>query len=201
MTTAEMERHERIANARQSFTGKSLTDSQFAESWALAGVMAESIRASGSFHEKLTDYAHAFARSERFDAVKGETIIRDIFKARFGVTMNQMREGFQEREAEIRDRAREQALVHAREIETLICQGETMPFYRAYDRASATFAESFGITQATAKTLMKDAYREVERRELYDTGKALEEQHHRPRIEAELARRDEARDRRPVRGR
>ena len=201
MTNAEMERHERIAEARASFTGKSLTESQFAESWALAGVMAHSIRASGSFHEKLTDYAHAFARSERFDAVKGETIIRDIFKARFGVTMNQMREGFQEREGEVRDSAREQAMVHARSIERLITDGETMPFYRAYDRASATFAESFGITQATAKTLMKDVYREVECRELYETGKALEDQHHRPKVEAEQARRDEARDRSPTRSR
>ena len=201
MTNAEMERESRIAEARQSFTGKSLTDAQFAESWSLAGVMARNIRASGSFHEKLTDYAHAFARSERFDAVKGETIIRDIFKARYGVTMNQMREGFLEREAEVRDSAREPALVHARSIETLISDGETMPFYRAYDRASGKLAESFGITQAAAKTLMKDAYREIEGRELYETGKALEDQHHRPRVEAEQAKREEARERPRARSR
>lgn len=200
MTTAEMERERRIAEARQSFTGKSLTDSQFAESWALAGVMARSIRASGSFHEKLTDYAHAFARSERFDAVKGETIIRDIFKARYGVTMNQMREGFTQREAEVRDSAREQAMAHARSIETLIAEGETMPFYQAYDQASARLAHSFGITQAAAKTMMKDAYREVEGRELYETGKALEDQH-RPKVEAEQARREEARERPRARSR
>ncbi|HMU52461.1 MAG TPA: hypothetical protein PKA13_21965 [Geminicoccaceae bacterium] len=201
MTTAEMERDNRIAEARQSFSGKSLTDSQFAESWSLAGVMARNIRASGSFHEKLTDYAHAFARSEKFDAVKGETIIRDIFKARYGVTMNQMREGFVEREAEVRDSAREQALVHARDIEALISQGETMPFYRAYDRASGKLAETFGITQAAAKTMMKDAYREIEGRELYETGKALEDQHHRPKVEAEQARREEARERPRARSR
>ncbi len=201
MTTTELERNNRIADARHSFTGKSLTESQFAESWALAGVMARNIRSSGSFHEKLTDYAHAFARSERFDAVKGETIIRDIFKARFGVTMNQMREGFQQREAEVQGSAREQALVHARSIETLISEGETMPFYRAYDQASAKFAESLGITQATAKTLMKAAYREVEGRELYETGKALEDKHHRPKVEAEQAAREEARDRAQTRRR
>ncbi|HMR34518.1 MAG TPA: hypothetical protein PKA09_26415 [Geminicoccus sp.] len=201
MTTAEMERDNRIAEARQSFSGKSLTDSQFAESWSLAGVMARNIRASGSFHEKLTDYAHAFARSEKFDAVKGETIIRDIFKARYGVTMNQMREGFVEREAEVRDSAREQALVHARDIEALISQGETMPFYRAYDRASGKLAETFGITQAAAKTMMKDAYREIEGRELYETGKALEDQHHRPKAEAEQAKREEARERPRARSR
>lgn len=194
MTTAELERENRLVDARHSFTGKSLTDCQFAESWSLAEVMARNIRNSGSFHEKLTDYAHAFARSERFDAVRGETIIRDIFKARYGVTMNQMREGFLQREAEVRDSARDQALAHARDIETLISQGETMPFYRAYDQSSAKLAESFGITHAGAKTLMKDAYREIEGRELYETGKALEEQHHRPRIEAEQARREKTRD-------
>lgn len=195
MSTAPMENKDRVAEARQSFTGKSLTDSQFAESWSLAGVMARTIRASGSFHEKLTDYAHAFARSERFDAVKGETIIRDIFKARYGLTMNQMREGFLQRETEVKDSAREQALVQARSIGKRIAEGETMPFYRAYDQASGKLAEDLGITQAAAKTLMKDAYREVEGKELYETGKALEDQHHRPRVEAEQAKREEARDR------
>lgn len=195
MSNAPTDNENRIAEARQSFTGKSLTDSQFAESWSLAGMMARNIRSSGTFHEKLTDYAHAFARSERFDAVKGETIIRDIFKARYGVTMNQMREGFLQRETEVRDSAREQAVLHARDIEKLIAEGETMPFYRAYDQASAKLAESFGITQAAAKALMKEAYREIEGKELYETGKALEDQHYRPKVEAEQARREEVRDR------
>ena len=35
--------------------------------------------------------------------------------------------------------------------------------------------------------MMKDAYRTAESRELYETGKALEEQHHRPRAEAARA--------------
>ena len=194
MTTPEIERENRITEARQSFTGKSLTEGQFAESWALAEVMAHSIHASGSFHEKLTDYAHAFARSEKFDAVKGETIIRDIFKARYGVTMNQMRENYIKRADEVKESAREDAIAHARGIESLIADGETMPFYRAYDTSSAQLAERFGITQAAAKTMMKDAYREIEGREIFETGKALEEQHHRPRVEAEQARREAARD-------
>ena len=195
MTTAGIEHENRIADARQSFTGKALTESQFVESWALAEVMERAIRTSGSFHEKLTDYAHAFARSEKFDTMRGETIIRDIFKARYGVTMNQMREGFTKRAEEVKENAREPALAQARAIEDLIAEGETMPFHRAYDRTSTQLAERFGITQAAAKTLMKDAYRDVEGRELYETGKALEDRHHRPKVEAAQARREAARDR------
>ena len=201
MTTADTGHDDRIGQARRSFTGKSLTDSQFAESWSLAGVMERSIRTSGSFHEKLTDYSHAFARAEKFDAMKGETIIRDIFRARYGVTMNQMREGFLQRETEVKETGREQALTQARSIEKLISEGETMPFYRAYDQASVDLARNLGITQAAAKTMMKDAYRDIEHRELYETGKALEDRHHRPKIEAEQARREEARDRPRGRGR
>ena len=195
MNRRPIENQDRAAEARRSFTGKSLTDSQFAESWALAEVMVQTIRASGSFNDKLTDYAHAFARSEKFDAVKGETIIRDIFKARYGQTMNQMREGFVKREAEVKDSAREPALVQARSIGKLIVDGETMPFYRAYDQASAKLAEEFGITQSAAKTMMKEAFREVEGKDLYQAAKALEDQHHRPKVEAEQAKREEARDR------
>lgn len=201
MTTEALERQSRITEARHGFTGRNLTDSQFAESWGLAGIMERSIRANGSFHEKLTDYAHAFARNEKFDTVKGETIIRDIFKARYGQTMNQMREGFIERESQLKDVTRDQALAQARKIETLIAEGETMPFYRAYDQASASLAESLGITQAGAKTMMREAYRTVEGRELYDTGKALEEKHYRPRMEAERAAREASQDRPRPRGR
>ena len=144
MSTGEQERQNRIAEARHGpagaarpeprryRTGKNLTDSQFDESWALAGIMERSIRSAGTFHEKLTDYAHAFARSERFDAVKGEMIIRDIFKARYEQTMNQMREGLIERESQLKAVCGDQALAHARNIEKLIAEGETMPFYRAY---------------------------------------------------------------------
>ncbi|MDF1669529.1 MAG: hypothetical protein P1U83_07940 [Roseovarius sp.] len=46
-------------------------------------------------------------------------------------------------------------------------------------------AEKFNTTESGAKNLMKDVYREIEGRELYDTGKALEEKYHRPKREAD----------------
>ena len=178
----------RIHEARTNATGKTLSDSQFDESWALAEIMERGIRKSGSFKEKLSDYAYAFSRSEKFDVMKGETIIRDQFKARYGQTMNEMRKELAEREVDARENGRDEALAHARQIEKLIfdpASGDTMPFYKAFDHVGGALAEKFNITESGAKNLMKDAYREVEGRELYNTGKALEEKYHRPQRDAD----------------
>ena len=175
----------RIAKARNSFTGKNLSDTQFDESWALAGIVNRAIQKTGSFYEKLEDYSHAFARGEKFDQVKGKIIIRDIFKARYGQTMNQMREGLKEREASLPDAARTQALDQARQIEPLVRDGDTMPFYRAYEHAGRALADTLNITETGAKDLMKSTYNEVEGRDLYDAGKAVEKQFHDPVREAE----------------
>jgi len=179
----------RILKARQSFTGKTLTDSQFDESWAVAGIIERSIRKSGSFREKLTDYSHAFSRSEKFDSVKGEVIIRDQFKACFGQSMNQLRLGLKEREANIDLPGNELAIDHARMIEPLIKDGQTMPFYQAFEHVGGNLAEKLNITEAGAKNLMKDAYSKIEGRELYEVGKALEAQYHKPKRNAELQER------------
>ena len=179
----------KLYEARNSFTGKTLTASQFDEAWAIADVMQRGIGKTGSFREKLTDYAHAFARSERFDALKGETIIRDIFAARYDQTMNQTREGFLERENKLREAGQDQALHHARSIEGMIKEGETMPFYRAYDHAAVSMAVQHNITETGAKELMKTVYREVEGKELYESGKAMEKAHHEPVREAERQQR------------
>ncbi|MCF6277209.1 MAG: hypothetical protein L3J16_00450 [Anaerolineales bacterium] len=185
---------QKYTEARQSFTGKALSDSQFDESWALAEIMHRGIRKSGSFREKLTDYSHAFTRSEKFDQMKGETIIRDQFKARYGETMNQMRENLKSREANIPLSGHEQALDHARMIGPLIRDGDTMPFYRAHDVAGGALAEKLNITEAGAKRLMSDAYSKNEGRELYEIGKALEKQFHQPVREAVQQAREAKRD-------
>ena len=70
--------------ARESFSGRLLTNAQFEEAMAITGIIRREIQNSGSFKEKLGDYAHAFARTEKFDVMKAETIIRDLFKARTG---------------------------------------------------------------------------------------------------------------------
>ncbi len=180
----------RTTEARQSFTGKNLSDSQFDESWALAEIMHRVIRKSGSFREKLTDYSHAFARGEKFDAMKGEIIIREQFKARYDETLNQMREKLKAREANIPVSGHEQALDYARMIEPLIRNGETMPFYRAFDQVGGALAEKLNITESGAKVLMSNTYSKNEGRELYETGKALEKKFHEPVREAEQQARE-----------
>jgi len=194
----------RLLEARESFTGRSLTASQFDEAWAMAGIMHREIVKSGSFKEKLGDMAYAMARSERFDAVKGETIIRDIYKGRYAETMNETREALMAREAPLRGdgRARNDALKdglqHARSVLEDIQAGETMPFYRAYDAQAVALSATHNITEAGAKDLMKEAYREAEGTELYEVGKAAEEEFHKPVREAEIAERKAAQARTPV---
>jgi len=180
--------------ARYTPTNKKLSDSQSDESRSLAEIMHRGIRKNGKFREKLTDYSHAFARGEKFDAMKAEMIIRDQFKEHYGETMNQMRLGLKERQENLPETAQKDALEYARMIEPLIRDGDTMPFYRAYDYVGGALAEKLNITETGAKELMTTAYREIEGRELYDFGKALEKKFVVPEREAEQQAREVKRD-------
>ena len=175
--------------ARESFSGKTMTESQLQEAWAISGIIHGDIQKTGSFVEKLTDYTHAFARSERFDAMRGEKIIRDIYSARFGETMNQTREGLKAVEENLPDIAKTRALACAEIIGTLIQKAPTQPFYQAYDRAAVTLAREFGITQTGAKALMKETFQTHHGEDLYQRSKAIEDAYHKPVREAEIASR------------
>lgn len=178
-----------VADARGSFSGRGLTDSQFHEAWAITTILDRHIHQSGSFREKLTDYAHAFARNDRFDAMRGESILRDIYTARFGRSLNQTREALMAAETALPEHAQTRALECAEAIGDMIQQPPTQPFYQAYDRAAVTLSNEFGITQAGAKALMKDAYARRHQTDLYEAGKALEEAYHKPVRAAEIAAR------------
>lgn len=179
---------------RDSSTGEKLSGSQYDESKSIAEIMHRGIRKNGKFREKLTDYSHAFARGEKFDALKAEMIIRDQFKEQYGETMNQMRLGLKERQENLPETADRDALEYARMIEPLIRDGETMPFYRAYDYVGGALSEKLNITEAGAKELMTTAYREIEGRELYEFGKALEKKFTVPDREDEQQTREVKRD-------
>ncbi|MEZ5887512.1 MAG: hypothetical protein R3D56_11630 [Paracoccaceae bacterium] len=167
----------------KSFQGQTLTDAQTDIAMNLASIINRHIHKTGSFREPLTDYAHAFARSEKFDAMKGETIIRDVFAAQFGRTMNATREALMVREQNLPESTPELALQSARKTLEAISTGETEAFYKAYDREGAALARSLSITENAAKVLMSVNYHAVEGRELYATGKELEEKYHRPRMD------------------
>ncbi|AXX98094.1 hypothetical protein [Profundibacter amoris] len=183
---------ETIKKARESFTGQNLTESQADIVAGLTGIIDRHIHKTGSFREPLTDYAHAFARSEKFDAMKGEMIIRDFYKARYGRTMNTTRETLLENEKNLPETAREQALQAARQTLDAISKGKTEPFYKSYDREGSALARELSITESGAKHLMSECYQSVEGRALYEAGKKLEEKYHRPNAEAARQERIEA---------
>tara|TARA_R110002072_G_scaffold150788_2_gene299365 strand:- start:6295 stop:6915 length:621 start_codon:yes stop_codon:yes gene_type:complete len=171
-------------DARNVSTVEGLTDSQSFESKALAAIQHRAIRKTGSFPKKLNAYSSAFAGTEKFDQMKAETIIRDQFKVTYGEAPNQMRERLLGNEAGLGLTAREDALTAARTIEPMIREGQTMPFYLAFDKAGCALAEKLDITETGAKSLMKSVFQEIEGRDLYETGKALEKTYHEPAREA-----------------
>jgi hypothetical protein len=180
---------QRVGAARESFAGRLLTDGQFTEAMAITGIIEGEIRKSGTFKEKLGDYAHAFSRTEKFDAMKAESTLRDLFKARTGQSMNQLREELLERENALDDIIDEQVKTVTRDIGPMIKDGNKMPFHRAYDFQASVLATDLGITNAGAKRLMTEVFREEADGELYEWGKGLEEKYYRPQIEAEKAAR------------
>ncbi len=183
----------RVADARDSFSGRLLTDSQFDEAIAITGIIEGEIRKSGTFKEKLGDYAHAFSRTEKFDAMKAETTLRDLFKARTGQSMNQLREELMDREEALDESINDQVKSVTRDIGPMIKDGNKMPFHRAYEFQANVLATDLGITSAGAKRLMTETFRAEADGELYEWGKGLEDKYYRPQIEAEKVERQKAR--------
>lgn len=169
---------------------QSLTGSQNDESGAIAEIMQRTIRKQGKFKDKLSDFAHAFARTENFDQPWAEIVIRGQFQAKFGQTMNDMRKDLMEREDNLTPAGREDALHYAHTIAACIQDGETMPFWRAFDDAGAALAVKLDITESGAKMLMKEVFLEVEQKDLYEYGKDVEKRFHTPVREAQRASRE-----------
>lgn len=183
----------RISQARESFSGRMLSNSQFDEAIAITGIIEREIDKSGVFKQKLGDYAYAYARTEKLDVMKAETVIRDLYKARTGQTMNQKREELMEREKNLSPQEKQRAGEYAYDVGTMIEQGDKISFYRAYSHQAQALSHELGITETGAKTLMKEAFQKQEGRDLYEWGKEQEEQHYRPQIEAEKQQRESAR--------
>ncbi|WP_299587651.1 hypothetical protein [uncultured Tateyamaria sp.] len=178
-----------VQAARDSFSGRGLTDAQFREAWAIAGILHNTIHHTGSFREKLTDYAHVLARSEKFDALRGEAAVRDVYQGRYGQTLNATREALQKAQEELPETVQQRVLAAAASVTSMIQEGETRPFYQAYDAAAVTLSQELGITQSGAKSLMRDAFQAEHGRDLYEVGKEIEEAYHKPVREAEIAAR------------
>jgi len=65
---------------REHFSARLLRDDTFQDAVAITEIMEREINRTGTFKEKLSEYSIALARSERFDTMKAEGIIRDLFK-------------------------------------------------------------------------------------------------------------------------
>lgn len=192
MNTTDIKHKNNMDAARESFSGRLLSGAQFDEAMAIVDIVRREIQKSGAFKDKLGDYAYAFARSEKFDAMKAETIVRDLFKERYGQSMNQLREKFADAEKNLTDEQRQGAYDYACRVGDMIETGKKMSFARAYAHQADDLAGHLGITDIAAKNLMKEQFKAVEKTELYDWGKQLEEQFYRPQIEAETREREAA---------
>jgi len=187
----DQKENERVAEARESFSGRLLNNAQFYEVMAITGIIEREILTRGVFKEKLRDYAYAFARTENIEPVRAETIIRDLFKIRTGRTMNQMREDLAEREEKLPAKAKTLALEYANAVGSMIEQGTKINFSRAYAHQAQAMASELGITDAGAKRLMTEEFKAANNHDLYDWGKEMEEKFYRPQIEAEKQQREE----------
>lgn len=173
--------------ARESFNGRGLTETQFEKAWAFSAILHAEIRDQGSFRGPLTDYAHAFARDEKFDALRGEAILRDVFTGRYNQSMNQLREDLNAAQEALPQTAPAQALAAAERIAPRIQEGQTMPYYRALDLESRQLSTDLGVTQKVAKSMMGEAFEATHGRTLYEAGKDVETAFHKPVREAEVA--------------
>lgn len=184
---------DRIPAARESFSGRLLTDRQFDEAIAITTIIEQEIRQSGTFKDKLGDYSYAFARTEKFDTVKAETIIRDLFKERTGQSMNQMREDMAKREEAVTDTQRAEAYARACAIGELMADSPKMSFHRAFTHQARQLGEAMGVTDACARRLMREEFAAAEGSEIQAWGKELDDTIYRPQIDAEKAQRASSR--------
>lgn len=186
--------HETLAEARESFSARLLSDAQFEEAIAITRIIEREINKSGTFKDKLGDYAHAMARTEKMDAVKAETIVRDLFKARTGQTMNQMREQLAAQEEKLPKDALEKAHKHTLQAGAHVESGEKITFYRAFAFEAQQLGAQLGITDTAAKNLMRESFKQAENRDVFEWGKELDDAHYRPQIDAEAKMRSQSGD-------
>lgn len=192
------EETKRVGAARESFSGVLLSDRQYNDAMVLTGIIERRILETGAFKDPLSDFANAFARTERFDAMKADSILRDLFRSRTGMTMNQMREMLMDSERKLFDREqnpaeaqRQKAYMAANETARMVKEGTKMSFHRAFAHQAAGLARDLNITDAGAKKFIKEVFAETENQSFHDYGKTLDEKYFRPQIKAEQKQRQE----------
>ena len=165
--------------ALQSYSGQRMTNAEFEDAYAICGIIAREIKRSGSFFEARENYAFSFSKGKKISTEQAQDALGDVFKARHGQTMNEMREAVIAQDQKV---TAKMAAPYAEKVGQLIQEGETMPYYKALDQSSAEMAGAHGMTQNHAKSLMKEA-----KGDLYDLGKELQAAYHEPAVAARKA--------------
>lgn len=174
---------------RESFSGRMLTNRLHADFVAVTKIIERGIHESGTFVDQLGDYSYAIARSQRFDAVKAETILRDLFRERTGQTMNQLREQLTKREENLTPAEKSRGLIYGAEIADILERGDKLTFSRVLAEQAERYGDELGITHAKARSIMAEAYEAVEDGSFYDWGKELDKRFFQAQVDAEKAER------------
>ena len=185
---------ERIAVARESFSGRLLTDTQFDEIIAHTRIVEAEIHRSGTFKDCLGDYAYTYAKRYKANPERAEHIIRDLYRERVGETMNQTRERLMKREEALTEGDRAMGYEHAVRIGERVEHGDKIAFSRGYAAEAGAMAGNLGITHVAARKIMAEEFEAAENLPLRDWGKELDVQHFQPQIEAEKQERARSRE-------
>ena len=181
---------QRVLAARDSYSGRLLSDPHFDEAMMITKIIENEIQSSGRFTEKLNDYSAAYARTKKnLSIVQAETIIRDLYKERTGLSMKQTLDAYQQREKNLTAEQRRAAYGYAEEVGSMIEHGNKVSFHRAFSSQAKSYALDLNITDLGAKRIMSEQFEAVRGEKLYDWGKAKEVAHYRPQIEAEKQQR------------
>lgn len=181
----------KIAACRDTFNTRLLTDPQYEEFVSICAVLNREIHKSGSFIEKLENYAFALSRSEKgINASKAEIIIRDLFKGLFGQSMDQLRKTLLKNSEELPQDAWANGYTYAVETLNMIEHGDKIAFHRAYAHQAMLMATELSITDITAKKMMSEQFEAQEGHAFYEVGKQVEDKFYKPQIEAEKRSRE-----------
>lgn len=186
------EEQQRVAEGRTSFSGHMQTDRQYEDFMAITGIIQRQLEETGSHVEPLKNFSETMARTERIDWTRAENIIRDLFKIRTGMTMNEMRETLLEKQKQIldpnnpdADRLKQTGYQAALASGQMVKEGTKVNFYRALAHEAAQFATEHGVTHVGAKQFIAECFKETENQELREWGKELDNKYYRPQIDAE----------------
>jgi len=171
-----------IAETRNTYSARLLTDPQFEEFVSICTILNREIHRSGSFIEKLNIYTFAVSLTEKgISTNRAESIIRDLFKALFNKTLDQLRQSLLKAEEELDEESIAIGFPYAIEVLKMI-EGKDqngrnippIPFHRAYAHQATLMATQLFISDVAAKKIISKQFEMLEERDFYQECKEYE---------------------------